>query len=153
MVTSVDSGIIAFGGLAAHIDVADILGFAPVVGIRLNIDAKQTAETVEVVHVACRRYRRHRLKHLVDRYPEFTRLFAVEIDFDLGIMRVEGCEEIGQLRPFTRRFEELPRCSPSCCTFSEPLRSWSRKLKPADAPNPEIVGILNGKMTASEIFG
>ena len=32
-----------------------------------------------------------------------------------------------------------------------PLRSWRRKLKPAAAPNPEMVGMLNGKAIASGI--
>jgi len=39
-------------------------------------------------------------------------------------------------------------CSPSCATDSEPLRSCRRKLKPADAPKPEIVGMLNGNASA-----
>ncbi len=30
-----------------------------------------------------------------------------------------------------------------------PLRSWMRKLNPEDAPNPDSVGMLNGKMIAS----
>ena len=34
---------------------------------------------------------------------------------------------------------------------SEPLRSCSRKLKPDEAPKPEMVGMLNGKMIASGI--
>ena len=42
--------------------------------------------------------------------------------------------------------------SPSCCTVSVPLRSCNRKLKPAEAPNPEIVGMLKGKMIASGMF-
>ncbi len=39
--------------------------------------------------------------------------------------------------------------SPSRSTLMLPLRSWTRKLKPAEAPKPEIVGMLKGKMTAS----
>ena len=42
-------------------------------------------------------------------------------------------------------------CSPSCSIVSEPLRSWSRKLNPDAAPNPDRVGMLNGKMIASGI--
>ena len=41
--------------------------------------------------------------------------------------------------------------APSSSTLSVPLRSWSRKLKPAEAPKPAIVGMLKGKMTASGI--
>jgi hypothetical protein len=45
-----------------------------------------------------------------------------------------------------------PNCrlsSPSRSTVMLPLLSWIRKLKPAEAPKPEIVGMLNGKITAS----
>ena len=42
--------------------------------------------------------------------------------------------------------------APSWSTVSEPLRSWSRKLKPAAAPKPLMVGMLNGKATASGIW-
>ena len=39
--------------------------------------------------------------------------------------------------------------SPSSSTLRLPLRSWSRKLKPDEAPKPEMAGMLNGKMMAS----
>jgi hypothetical protein len=42
--------------------------------------------------------------------------------------------------------------SPSRSTVRLPLRSCSRKLKPAEAPNPAMVGMLNGKMMASGIW-
>ena len=41
--------------------------------------------------------------------------------------------------------------APSWSTLSVPLRSWRMKLKPAAAPKPEIVGMLNGKTIASGI--
>jgi hypothetical protein len=40
---------------------------------------------------------------------------------------------------------------PRSSTLSVPLRSWRSMLNPADAPKPEIVGMLNGKTTASGI--
>ncbi len=39
--------------------------------------------------------------------------------------------------------------SPSSSTLRLPLRSWSRKLKPAEAPKPLMLGMLKGKMMAS----
>ncbi len=45
----------------------------------------------------------------------------------------------------------LRASAPSCSTVSVPLRSWSRNLKPDEAPKPEMVGMLNGKTIASGI--
>ena len=40
-------------------------------------------------------------------------------------------------------------CALSWSTLRLPLRSWIRKLKPDEEPNPEIVGMLKGMMMPS----
>src|SRR5262252_4281495 len=97
----------AVGSLAAHVDVTDVTGLATIVRIRLDIDAKQPAEAIEVVHVRPAHDRRQRLKHLVDRHSQLARLLAVQVHFDLRITRIKGGKEISQFRPFARRFKKL----------------------------------------------
>ena len=97
------------GRLAADVDLADVLGLPAVVGLGLDVDAVEPAEPVEVVHVAAAERRRHRLEHLVDGHAERARLLAVELDLDLGIVRIERGEEVAELRPLARRRQERAR--------------------------------------------
>ena len=95
------------GGAAADINVTDIFGLAAVVRLGLHVDAEQTAETVEVIHIAAAHACGQSLKDFVDRDAELTRLLAVEVDLHLRIAGIKRGEEIGQFRPFARRFEKL----------------------------------------------
>ena len=87
--TSVPRGIMLARGLAADPDVSDVLGLAAEVGLRLDVDAEQAPEAVEVVHVAATQARRKGLEGLVDRDAELTRLLAIELHLHLRVARVE----------------------------------------------------------------
>ena len=116
-------------------------------GVGLHVDAIQPPEAVEVVDVAAAQRRRQGLEHLVDRHAQRACLFAVQIDPDLRVVRVEGGEHRAQLRPLPGGGEELLRLLAELRrSISEPLRSCSRKLKPDAAPKPDRVGMLKGKI-------
>ena len=94
-------------GRAADVDLADVVGLAPEVRLRLHVHAKEAAEPVEVVHVAAAQAGGERLEGLVDGDAELARLLAVELHLDLGIARIERGEEVADLRPLARRLLEL----------------------------------------------
>src|SRR4029078_5422535 len=73
------------GGAATDINVADVFGLAAVVGLGLHIDAEQTAETVEVIHVGAAHACGQGLKDLVDRHNALQRTLLVEVDLHLRI--------------------------------------------------------------------
>ena len=123
-------------GPAADVHVSDVRGLAAVVGLGLDVDAEEAAEPVEVVDVAAAEHRRHRLEHLVDGHAERARLLAVELHLHLGIVRVEGREEIGQLGPLARLREELARLGPELLHRERAAPVLEQELEPRRCAEP-----------------
>ncbi len=90
-------------GLAAHVDLADVVGLASVVRIGLDVDAEQAPEAVEVVDVRAAENRGHRLEDFVHRHADQPRLLAVELDLDLRVAWIERGEEVADLGSLAAR--------------------------------------------------
>ncbi|MNO65045.1 hypothetical protein D3C76_557850 [compost metagenome] len=96
---------IATGG--THEDLAEILRLATEVRFRLQGHLPGASVEREVVDVVAAESRLHRGKHIVDRYPDRTRLGTVEIDVVLRHVRVEGTVHPRQFRTFGCSRHEL----------------------------------------------
>ena len=94
-------------GLAADPELADVLGRAAVFGLRLDVDAEEAPEPVEVVHVGSAQAGGQGLERLVDGNAELLRLLAIELDLHLGITRVERREDVPDLGTLARGLLEL----------------------------------------------
>src|SRR5262252_4939120 len=85
----------------------DVVRLQTTFRLGLHVNTVKATETVEVVDVSAAHRRRHRREDIVDRNAQRAGLFTVEVDFHLRVVRVEGREDVTELRPLAGRGEKL----------------------------------------------
>src|SRR5215510_2363093 len=86
---------------------ADVFRLEAALRLRLSINAIELAEAIEIVHIRAAHGGRHRLEDVIDRHAERAGFFAIKIDFNLRIIRIERSEDVAEFRTLPRGSEEL----------------------------------------------